>query len=80
MEWEVQDGPELLAERWEFGVFHPVEVDEKDEVDGCGRCCDDSNRLRVFICPLAIDKRHSIKDPEQDLLQASGFFTIVTTF
>lgn len=84
MEWEVEDGPELLAEGWEFGVFHPVEVDEEDEVDCCGRCGEDSDCLRVFSCLLTIEKgqiiKHQGSDRVDDLLQASGFFTIVTTF
>lgn len=37
VEGEVEGCPELLAPGWEVGVFHPVEVDEEDDVD-CG-CC-----------------------------------------
>jgi hypothetical protein len=76
VEGEVEDNPELLAQGGEFRVLHPVEVDEEDEADCCCRCGDDADDLRVCGCLSA----HDIKGREGDLLQASGFFTIVTMF
>lgn len=38
VEGEVEAGPELLPPGGEVGCFHPVEVDEEDEVDGGCAC------------------------------------------
>ena len=61
MEGVVDDCPELLAELWEVGVLHPVEVDEEDDVDGSCRSEDNTDGFSIYPGLVCVEALHTRK-------------------